>query len=67
MVVQNFSKDKSNVPLCALIHEDWVTRETVTSTGQLVALSMITLEAFHFTPYASDNDYVIPAHCPKSC
>lgn len=66
-IAQNFSNDKSNIPLCALVHQDIVNRETVTSTGQLVALSTRTIEVYNFTPHASDNDYVIPAHCPKSC
>lgn len=66
-VAQNFSNDKSNVPLCALVHENIVNRETVTSTGQLAALSTRTIEVYNFTPHASDSDYVIPAHCPKSC
>ncbi|CAF3472557.1 unnamed protein product [Rotaria sp. Silwood2] len=66
-VAQNFANDKSNVPLCALIHEDIVNRQTVTSTGQLVALSTRTIEIYNFTPHASDSDYVIPPHCPRSC
>ncbi|CAF1084676.1 unnamed protein product [Adineta steineri] len=66
-IAQNFADEKSNVPLCALVHEDIVTRETVTSTGQLVALSTRTIEVYNFTPHASDSDYIIPAHCPRSC
>lgn len=64
-IAQNFSND--SIPLCALVHEDIVNRETVTSTGQLVALSTRTIEIYNFTPHASDSDYVIPAHCPTSC
>ena len=66
-IAQNFSNEKSNAPLCALVHEDIVNRETVTSTGQLVALSTRTIEVYNFTPHTSDSDYVIPAHCPRSC
>lgn len=66
-VAQTFSNQTSDIPLCALIHEDIVTRETVTTTGQLAALSTRTIEIFNFTPHASDKDYVIPAHCPSSC
>ena len=66
-IAQTFSNDKSNVPLCALVHEDIVNRETVTSTGQLNALSTRTIEIYNFTPHASDSDYMIPAHCPSSC
>ncbi len=66
-IAQNFSNEQSNVPLCALIHEDIVNRETVTSTGQLVALSTRAIEIYNFTPHTTDSDYVIPAHCPKEC
>jgi hypothetical protein len=66
-IAQNFSNGKDNAPLCALVHEDIVRRETVESTSQLVALSTRTVEIYNFTPHASDNDYVIPAHCPRSC
>lgn len=66
-IAQNFANQPGDVPLCALVHEDIVTRETVTGTGQLVALNTRTIEVFNFTPHASDSDYVIPAHCPTSC
>jgi hypothetical protein len=66
-VAQNFANKHSNAPLCALVHEDIVTRETVTNTGQLSALSTRTIEVFNFTPHASDSDYAIPTNCPKSC
>ena len=66
-VAQNFSDEKRDASLCALVHEDIVNRETVASTGQLVALSTRTIEIYNFTPHTSDSDYVIPSHCPKSC
>jgi hypothetical protein len=66
-IAQNFSNEKSNTPLCALVHEDIVNRETVAITGQLVALSTRTIELFNFTPHTIDSDYVIPPHCPRSC
>ena len=66
-IAQNFSHEKSDVPLCALVHQDIVNRETVASTGQLVALSTRTIEIYNFTPHTSDSDYVIPTHCPSSC
>jgi hypothetical protein len=66
-VAQNFANENSNVPLCALVHEDIVKRETVTNTEQLVALSTRTVEIYNFTPHTSDSDYVIPSHCPRSC
>jgi hypothetical protein len=67
-VAQTFDQvNNNNVPLCALVHEDIVNRETETSTGRLIALSSRTIEIFNFTPKASDSDYVIPAQCPKSC
>jgi len=67
MVVENFSQEPSNVPLCALIHEEFLDRVTETSTGQLVELSLTTLEAFNFTPHASDSDYAVPSYCPQPC
>ena len=66
-VAQTFSDQAENVPLCALIHEDIINREMVTSPSQLIALSSRTIEIFNFTPHANDNDYIIPAHCPKTC
>ncbi|CAF1955071.1 unnamed protein product [Rotaria magnacalcarata] len=56
-VAQNFSNQKSNVSLCALIHEDIVNRETVTSTGQLVALSTSTTESEDCTSVISSISY----------
>ena len=38
-VAQTFSQETNDVPLCALIHEDIVNRETVASTGDLVTLN----------------------------
>lgn len=67
MVVQNFSEDQANVPLCALIHEEFLNRVTETSSGQLVELSLTTLEAYNFTPHTNDTDYIIPSYCPQSC
>lgn len=64
---QNFAQDKSNDPLCALVHEDVVLRQSVKGTGQLISLSSHTIEVYNFTPHASDNDYIIPAYCLKSC
>ena len=66
-VAQTFSHDTSDVPLCALIHEDIINRVTVASTNDLVSLTTRTIEIFNFTPHASDSDYVIPSHCPRSC
>lgn len=66
-VAQTFAHEQGDVPLCALVHEDMVNRETVANTGELLALSTRTIDVYNFTPHASDNDYVIPAHCPQSC
>ena len=64
---QDYGHDSTGLPLCALIHQNNVFRQSVKTTGQLVSLSTHTIEVYNFTPHASDSDYVIPAHCPKSC
>ncbi len=54
------------VPLCALIHED-MNNKVTDASGNLVSSSTRSIEVFDFTPYASDESYIVPAHCPKSC